>query len=102
MDQVTHRQGDVVLIKVAALPKGAKRVEGPIILAHGEVTGHAHQIFGGGCALMEAGSKTFLTADQLLDLTHQEHATLVIEPGVYEVRRQREWSDQDEPRMVLD
>jgi len=40
------RQGDVMLYKVTELPKGAVAVEvkGDVILAHGEVTGHAHRI----------------------------------------------------------
>lgn len=42
------RQGDVQIQQVAALPDGCKEVppEGNrIVLAHGEVTGHAHAIY---------------------------------------------------------
>lgn len=41
------RQGDVLLVPVAAMPEGCKEVphEGSrIVLMHGEVTGHAHAI----------------------------------------------------------
>lgn len=41
------RQGDVLLVPVAAIPEGCKEVphEGNrIVLMHGEVTGHAHAI----------------------------------------------------------
>ena len=41
------RQGDVLLFRVSELPKGAKDVtpkNGDVILAYGEVTGHAHRI----------------------------------------------------------
>ena len=93
---LVHRQGDVALVKVDALPAGARKVEaeGPVILAHGEVTGHAHRIETPGATLYREGTKTYLTADQLLELTHEEHTTQQIEPGVYEVRRQREYSPQ--------
>ncbi len=45
MDKII-RQGDVMLFKVEKLPKGAVEVEtqGDVILAFGEVTGHAHRI----------------------------------------------------------
>ena len=41
------RQGDVLIIPVAKLPdclEPMKRERGRVILAHGEVTGHAHAI----------------------------------------------------------
>lgn len=41
------RQGDVLLVPVAAIPKGCKEVPhegGRIVLMQGEVTGHAHAI----------------------------------------------------------
>ena len=49
-DEVKFRQGDVGLIPVASLPDGAKKVprdKGRIVLAYGEVTGHAHAIYDG-------------------------------------------------------
>ena len=45
--RATIRQGDVVLFPVSKLPNGCKEVpneKGRIVLAHGEVTGHAHAI----------------------------------------------------------
>lgn len=42
------RQGDVQIQQVAKLPAGCKEVPsegGRIVLAHGEVTGHAHAIY---------------------------------------------------------
>ena len=43
------RQGDVMLIPVAALPAGCVHIEPEggrrFVLAHGEVTGHAHAIY---------------------------------------------------------
>ncbi len=41
------RQGDVLLVPVKSLPIGAKEIpldKGRIVLAYGEVTGHAHAI----------------------------------------------------------
>jgi hypothetical protein len=43
------RQGDVMLVPVSALPKDCKAIEPEkglrFVLAHGEVTGHAHAIY---------------------------------------------------------
>lgn len=47
LKQPTIRQGDVLLVPVAALPAGCTEVPqhgGRIVLAYGEVTGHAHAI----------------------------------------------------------
>lgn len=54
-----YRQGDVGMQYVASLPAGAKPVEntGRIVLAYGEVTGHAHAI-----AAEEAQEFTFADA----------------------------------------
>lgn len=104
-----QRQGDVLIRKVDALPKGLKEVplddRGRIVLAEGEVTGHAH--------VVECDEATFLAAD-LTDLenrflrveheaqvVHEEHDTLTLEPGFYEVRRQREYQPEAE-RWVAD
>lgn len=35
-------------------------------------------------------------------VVHQEHAAEALRPGTYRVTRQREWTDQDEPRQVAD
>lgn len=47
MEQI--RQGDVMLVKVEKLPEGCKHIEPEngvrFVLAHGEVTGHAHAIY---------------------------------------------------------
>jgi hypothetical protein len=41
----TYRQGDVLLIETTETARGKDaREKGRIILAHGEMTGHAHEI----------------------------------------------------------
>jgi hypothetical protein len=49
------RQGDVPVVPVSAIPGSAKpiaRDNGRIILAYGEVTGHAHALHGPGATLL--------------------------------------------------
>jgi len=49
------RQGDVLLVPVAQIPDGARRVKrerGRVVLAWGEVTGHAHAIASSAATLL--------------------------------------------------
>jgi len=103
-----YRQGDVLLVRVEGLfaTKGKKlaREDGRIVLAHGEVTGHAHAIEAEGADLYEAADgKRFLEVrGATATLSHEEHGAIMLDPGVYEVRRQREYVPQAPPRRVAD
>ena len=67
-----------------------------MILAYGEVTGHAHRIAdpdaSGAVLLTVAESATFLRLTKKAQLVHEEHATIELEPGTYEVVHQREYA----------
>lgn len=92
------RQGDVLLIPVDKIPDDVRAVatepDGRIVLAHGEVTGHAHAVVGE-CAFLEndAGDR-FLELAAEGAIVHEEHGTIEIAGGAYEVRRQREYSPE--------
>lgn len=92
------RQGDVLLVLVASVPKSAKRqkTQGQIILAHGEVTGHAHTVDAGRATLSvdAEGGVTYLTVTELTEVMHQEHAAIALPPGTYKVVRQREYTPE--------
>jgi len=86
-----YRHGDVGLFAVAALPEGAilERTE-RIVLAEGELTGHAHRIVAGTASLWNAGEQRYVTVGAggaLLD--HEEHGPLPLDEGTYECRIQR-------------
>lgn len=92
-----RRQGDVLLMPVASIPKNAnqQKTKGRIVLAHGEVTGHAHTVDGQRAKLSIAeGGVTYLTVEQLTEVRHQEHAPVTLEPGKYKVVRQREYTPE--------
>lgn len=103
-----YRQGDICIIPVEGkAPAGIKPIEadnGRIILAYGEVTGHAH-------ALPVADVELYETADavdrllrvrsQVTTLTHEEHAPITLTHGDYIVRRQREYAPEA-LRLVAD
>ena len=108
MQRPMVRQGDVLLIPVATLPAGAAqkpRDQGRVVLAYGEVTGHAHVVQSDAEAveafLADHNGQTFLSAPAGSRVVHEEHDAIPLE-GVYRVVRQREWTDDDEPRQVAD
>lgn len=96
-----YRQGDVMIRQVATIPTNAsfKKNEGRIVLAYGEVTGHAHAI-----AEHEAKEYTmqeaegavrrFLEVASGASVKHEEHATVELPSGFYEIIQQREYSPE--------
>ena len=109
--------------------KTDKRENGRIILAHGEVTGHSHEV------LADAGVVTTMEMAQFFEepdgtrflmllepcsLIHQEHGKIALDPscpvqvrqgdvlltpagtGLWRVTRQREWAGPDVWRQVAD
>lgn len=106
MPSLHDRQGDVLIIKakVSSIPAGAKKVEpeqGRIVLAHGEVTGHAHVIEKDAAALFEtADGNRYLEVHHLTSLKHEEHDAIKLEPGTYEVIRQVEYTPEEIRRVA--
>lgn len=101
------RQGDVLIIPITEenadklkVGKRVRREKGRVVLAHGEVTGHAHAIDERKVDMFEIDGQTgTLAPDRLLVveadgvvLRHEEHAKLALPAGKYIVRKQREYS----------
>ena len=128
------RQGDVLITKLDKPLKGdltpIEREDGRVVLAHGEVTGHAHAIKDANCSLF-ADDRNLLTPDMAMslvmragggavidpegdrilrvteapvDLAHEEHDHFGIPIGDNEVRRQTEYDPEAEAgrRIVAD
>ncbi len=96
-----YRQGDVLVLSTnEKIPAGLKEIEredGAAVLAHGEATGHKHQIkerhatlFDGGGA-GGVGGVAWLALDADAKLVHEEHSTIDLPAGSYKVIRQREY-----------
>jgi hypothetical protein len=97
-----YRQGDVGITRVASLPVAATPVtnQNRIVLAYGEVTGHAHAL-----AADEAQEFTFADAGGIVrrflqvfekgaTVRHEEHAPIPLPPGFYEITQQREYTPE--------
>lgn len=94
------RQGDV-FIKCCKQPRQTlapvnRDARGRLILAAGEATGHHHAIEAREAALFnDDKGKCFLYIDgNPVMLGHEEHAPITIDPGWYEVIRQREYTPE--------
>ncbi len=104
MGLAIFRQGDVLLVSVDSLPDKVEALpcQERIVLAYGEVTGHAH-------AIVKDQAKLFIDRDVRYlkvsaggaELLHEEHATIQIPEGIYRIVHQREYAP-DSSHLVLD
>jgi hypothetical protein len=116
-DMRPRRQGDILLVPVEKVPEGLKPLErekGRIVLAEGEATGHLHAIEAPEATLLAddvasvEGRYLVIEAEALtagaagVPLVHPEHDTIVLEPGAYEVRRQKSYSQAGGIELVAD
>jgi hypothetical protein len=103
------------------------REQGRVILAHGEVTGHCHEVVAEASLGIPSaqyfeepdGRRVLLVSEPCL-LTHQEHGPIALDPtcpqqfrqgdvfgapvgpGAWEITRQREWDGPAQWRTVAD
>ncbi len=96
-----YRQGDVLIIPVESIPEKLdpiNRENGRVVLAYGEVTGHAHAVKAEGAALFRDPKlmAVFMkvSGDAPVALEHDDHDTIMIPPGKYQVVRQREYAPE--------
>lgn len=97
-----YRQGDVLLVPVASIPKGLKQTK-KVTLALGERTGHHHTIYAGavGFADDENGLASYIeVGGDGAELTHQEHDTIPLPPGKYENVSQFEYTPEAIQRVA--
>jgi len=90
------RQGDVLIVPSKSIPKTATAVDPEnerLIVARGEATGHHHSFphMRGAVLFRDDGNggQMYVEAKTTTPLDHQEHSTLMLAPGKYDVRIQR-------------
>jgi hypothetical protein len=111
------RQGDVTFVAVEKLPAKAKSLtqkdepnrfpkQDAYICAFGEVTGHAHRLTteSDEIEVMINEVERFVNLPEGGTVTHEEHDQIALPPGTYEVRIQREYTDdlEAQSRQVAD
>lgn len=84
-------QGDVLLTPISELPDGVARSREKRTIALGEATGHHHS-FSRDVEIytQEGDPRMWVVLEEEEMLTHQEHETIILEPGVYEYNGQTE------------
>ena len=101
-----YQQGDFLLISTDAIPDGAVCVpHAPrgCVVAEGEATGHAHVLDPATSEQFTAGGEYYVRVNEPNPLTHEEHDTQIIAPGVYRVGGvvEKDWLE-DVTRRVVD
>ena len=96
-----YRQGDVLIIPTRTILTNTRPVprdRGRIVLAYGEITGHAHAITSKDARLLEGDQLNVRFLEVLAEggvaLRHEEHDTVTIPRGTYRVVRQREYAPE--------
>lgn len=108
-----YRHGDLLFIKVNEIPKDfitkrktPKKHKRGVVIAEGEQTGHHHtieQVEEYYDYQFRGGRISFVKIDKPVKLEHEEHGTIVLEPGTYQVNFQRElnWENLDNKNNSL-
>lgn len=92
-------QGDLRIIKIDSISdKAIKKADN--ILLKGEVTGHAHRLTEGD--VYNLGERILFTVPYRTEIIHDEHFSIPIEKGSYEIIRQREYKSKDMITLVVD
>ena len=85
------RQGDLLFVPCDSIPADA--VADPSgVIARGEATGHAHRLqLAKGRLLLFAAGVAYIKAQYKATVDHEEHGAVVLPPGNYQVKIQREY-----------
>lgn len=104
MNREMFRQGDVLVVRAEQLPESSEEVawQDRVVLAYGELTGHAHAIDALHAKMYAHGDTRFIVVGKDgADLKHEEHSPIHLKEGVYRIVHQREYAP-DMERIVRD
>lgn len=111
MTKQYYAHGDVLLDVLTELPDDLT-VHKSRLLARGEATGHTHTLVGGKVEVFTAEHKrddlTVAGGDVLIHvieettIKHQEHGPIILPPGFYRARQQREFDWFEGERAIYD
>lgn len=107
-------QGDLYICRIPSLPAAAKRMateNGNYIVAHSE-TGHHHVIADLPNAIVYESDDPLVSYLEVIEATdetetliehlrnYDTHESIKVSPGIYEIRRQREYSPEGWRRVA--
>ena len=101
-----YRQGDILFIKLNENPSGElipRDQHNRIVVAEGEVTGHAHAIHEENVTFYRDDilNGAWIVVDDTADVVHEEHDTIPLDSGTWAVVYQRQYV-RGQVRRVLD
>ena len=86
-----YRQGDLLFVQQDTRPEAELTARQSDVIVAGEATGHAHRLQAG--SILEAPDGTlYLDVTQTTQVVHEEHGPITLDPGLWLVVRQREYS----------
>lgn len=107
-----YRHGDVSLHPISEIPEGLTEVkhQGSVVLAEGEFTGHKHLLTAPKLdsmrVLQDKEGRFYIEIGEESQLSHEEHKTLTIAPGLYRTNIEREHDyfagEKEKERQVMD
>lgn len=89
-----YRQGDIKIKSIQQADISNLKRKDDLVLAEGEMTGHSHRITSGQVKLywnQEVGGTMILDVIEPAELYHEEHESIKLPPGKYEISKQVEW-----------
>jgi hypothetical protein len=108
MENRQIRQGDVLLVPAEVHPPKGAKMRAEVILAEGEVTGHAHRLRGATVLEWEQDGQRYVRVlgTEMGTLSHEDHdpePVAVIVPDVtYRVVLQQQWDLSGQWMQVTD
>lgn len=97
-----YQHGDVTIEQVNEIPSGAKKQKVErIVLAEGEVTGHAHIVITPGVESYVEDAMLYIKSLVPWEVNHEEHHTIEIPPGEYKIGRVREYDHLAEVERIV-
>lgn len=103
---VFFQQGDVLLkrVEIDFMDSEIQALkDGRWVIAEGEHTGHAHVIDEKDCIVRIKNGKRYVISENGFTITHEEHKSITVEPGIYEVGIVQEYDHfAEEARNIAD
>lgn len=91
--QTQFRQGDLLFVRQEVRPEAPLTTRQSNVIVEGETTGHAHRLTRG--SILEApDGALYLDVTQTTQVLHEEHGPITLDPGLWLVMRQREYSPE--------
>jgi hypothetical protein len=86
-----YRQGDLLFVRQDTRPAGALTARQGNVIVAGEAIGHAHRLMAG--TILDApNGALYLDVTHTTQVVHEEDGPITLDPGLWLVVRQREYS----------